>query len=81
MKIRLVLLATVLAPTLAALSQEASAPPPQPLVLHAARLFDVTAGRIVAPGEVLVEGDRIRAAGSSVPHPPGTKTIDRSCRG
>src|SRR5579862_1486474 len=60
-----------------ALGEEApSQPPPQPIVLHAARLFDVTAGRMVSPGEVLVEGDRIRAAGSSVPHPPGTQTID-----
>ena len=60
-----------------ALGEEApSQPPPQPIILHAARLFDVTAGRIVSPGEVLVEGDRIRAAGSSVPHPPGTQTID-----
>lgn len=47
-----------------------------PIVLHAARLFDVGAGRIVSPGEVLVEGDRIRAVGPSVPHPAGAKVID-----
>ncbi|MEO7084025.1 MAG: amidohydrolase family protein [Gemmatimonadaceae bacterium] len=48
----------------------------QPIVLHAARLFEVDPGRIVSPGEVLVEGDRIRAAGTSVPRPPGAKVID-----
>ena len=47
-----------------------------PIVLHAARLFDVTAGKIVTPGEVLVEGDRIKAAGTSVDHPAGAETID-----
>lgn len=47
-----------------------------PIVLHAARLFDVVPGRIVSPGEVLVEGGRIRAAGTSVPHPAGARVID-----
>ncbi|HEX4037922.1 MAG TPA: amidohydrolase family protein [Acidobacteriaceae bacterium] len=46
------------------------------VVLHAARLFDVESGKVVTPGEVLVEGDRIAAAGTSVPHPPGAETID-----
>ncbi|HKO13888.1 MAG TPA: amidohydrolase family protein [Acidobacteriaceae bacterium] len=49
---------------------------PHVIVLHAARLFDVQAGRIVTPGEVLVEGDRIREAGTSVSHPAGAETID-----
>jgi imidazolonepropionase-like amidohydrolase len=48
----------------------------QPIVLHAARLFEVEPGRIVSPGEVLVVGDRIQAAGTSVPHPPGAKLTD-----
>ena len=48
----------------------------QPIVLHAARLFEVDAGRIISPGEVLVEGGRIRAAGTSVDHPAGAKVID-----
>jgi imidazolonepropionase-like amidohydrolase len=50
--------------------------PAHPIVLHAARLFDVAAGRIVTPGEVLVEGDRIVAAGASVDHPSAAETID-----
>jgi imidazolonepropionase-like amidohydrolase len=45
-------------------------------VLRAARLLDIGAGRIVSPGEVLVEGERIVAAGSSVEHPAGAEVID-----
>lgn len=48
----------------------------QPIVLHAARLLDIEAGRIVQPGEVLIESERIREAGSSVTHPAGAKVID-----
>jgi len=47
-----------------------------PIVLHAARLFDVGAGKIVTPGEVLVEGERIVAAGTSVARPAGAEVID-----
>ena len=47
-----------------------------PIVLHAARLFEAGPGRIVSPGEVLVEGGRIQAAGTSVPHPADAKVID-----
>lgn len=45
-------------------------------VLHAARLLDIETGRIVTPGEVLVEGERIVEAGQQVSHPPSAKTID-----
>src|ERR1022692_1883387 len=45
-------------------------------VLHAARLLDIEAGRIVSPGEVLVQGERIIEAGASVTHPAGAETID-----
>src|SRR5690349_13539584 len=48
----------------------------KPIVLHAARLLDIEAGRVVQPGEVLVEGERIREAGSNVTHPPGVEVID-----
>ncbi len=47
-----------------------------PIVLHAARLLQVDTGKLLQPGEVLVVGDRIRAVGTSVDHPPGAKTID-----
>ncbi|HSY00803.1 MAG TPA: amidohydrolase family protein, partial [Acidobacteriaceae bacterium] len=53
-----------------------SAAAKHPIVLHAARLFDVAAGKIVTPGEVLVEGERIVAAGTSVEHPAGAEVID-----
>ncbi|MGP8251761.1 MAG: amidohydrolase family protein [Terracidiphilus sp.] len=55
---------------------QAAAVPPAPIVLHAARLLDVATGQIVAPGEVLVEGERIKAVGKQVDHPQGAKTID-----
>ncbi|MFZ0395293.1 MAG: amidohydrolase family protein [Terracidiphilus sp.] len=48
----------------------------QPIVLHASRLLDVRAGTVVQPGEVLVEGDRIKAVGQSVDHPQGARVID-----
>src|SRR6201992_1423582 len=47
-----------------------------PIVLHAARVLDIEAGRVVSPGEVLVEGTKIVAVGSSINHPAGAETID-----
>lgn len=46
------------------------------MVLHAARLLDIESGKIIAPGEVLVQGDRIAEAGSAVTHPAGAEVID-----
>jgi imidazolonepropionase-like amidohydrolase len=46
------------------------------VVLHAARLLDVESGKLLTPGEVLVQGERIVEAGASVSHPAGAKTID-----
>ncbi len=45
------------------------------VLLHAARLLDIEAGGIVRPGEVLVRGERIAEAGSSVTH-QGAQVID-----
>ena len=50
--------------------------PPQTIVLHAARLLDVENGKIVSPGEVLVQGERISEVGSKVTHPMKAETID-----
>jgi imidazolonepropionase-like amidohydrolase len=47
-----------------------------PIVLRAARLLDVKAGRIVKPAEILVQGDRIVEVGTSVKHPAGAEVID-----
>jgi imidazolonepropionase-like amidohydrolase len=48
----------------------------QAIVIHAARLLDIENGKIITPGEVLVQGDRIVEAGSSVKHPSGAQIID-----
>ena len=47
-----------------------------PTVLHAARILDVEAGKILSPGEILIVGDRISASGTLVPHPTGAVIID-----
>jgi imidazolonepropionase-like amidohydrolase len=56
-------------------SQSQSRTPPA-MVLHAARLLDIESGKILTPGEVLVEGERIKEAGSAVSHPESAETID-----
>jgi len=55
---------------------QTTAAPEHAVVLHAARLLDVKNGRIVKPGEVLVEGERIREVGSVVKRPAGAEVID-----
>jgi len=47
-----------------------------PIVLHASRLLDVESGKIVSPGEVLIQGERIVEAGTSVQYPAGAQVID-----
>jgi imidazolonepropionase-like amidohydrolase len=46
------------------------------IVLHAARLLDVRSGRIVKPGEILVQGERIVEVGTAVKRPAGAEIID-----
>jgi imidazolonepropionase-like amidohydrolase len=46
------------------------------IVLHAARLLEIDTGKIVAPGEVSVRGERIVEVGSTVKHPAGAQVID-----
>ena len=48
----------------------------KPTVLHAARVLDVAAGKVVSPGEVLIVGERIREVGATVTHPAGATVID-----
>jgi imidazolonepropionase-like amidohydrolase len=48
----------------------------RPIVLHAARMLDIKNGKIVTPGELLVQGDKIVEVGSSVKHPSGAEVID-----
>ena len=52
------------------------AEPQQAVVVRAARMLDVRGGRMVAPGEVLVIGDRIAEVGQHVTRPAGVQVID-----
>lgn len=54
----------------------AEAPPPRPVVLRAAHLFDAVSGTLVEPGIVVVTGERITAAGRDVPLPAGAEIVD-----
>ena len=69
-------LACSLALAIAALACSAQTAPKHPIVLRAARMLDVASGKVVTPGEVLVEGERITAAGTSVNRPAGAEVID-----
>jgi imidazolonepropionase-like amidohydrolase len=64
--------------TLAAFSTAAWAQPSvtHDTVLHAAHLLEVDTGRIVSPGEILIDGERIVAVGATVPRPQGAEIID-----
>jgi imidazolonepropionase-like amidohydrolase len=57
-------------------TEAALAQPAAPIVLHAARLLEVDTGNILEPGEVLIQGDRIRAVARSVEHPAAAMLID-----
>ncbi len=57
----------------------AQSPPPASghvVLLRAARLLDIESGKIITPGEVLVQGERIAAVGSAVKPPEGAEVID-----
>ncbi len=69
------------APGLAAPQAPAPAPAPPPadiVVLRAARLLDVRDGRIVRDAAVVVEGNRIRAAGAAagIAVPAGARVVE-----
>src|SRR5207244_361213 len=50
--------------------------PVHPIVLHAAHLLDIKSGRMVTPGEVSIQGNRIVEVGTAVKHPAGAEVID-----
>jgi len=54
----------------------ADSPADHPIILHAAHLLEVDTGRVMTPGEILVDGERIAAVGTSVTHPAGAEVID-----
>jgi imidazolonepropionase-like amidohydrolase len=72
---RIPLLALFLTLSLSA-SHGLAQPEPRPVVLHAARVLDVETGRITAPGEILIRGERISEIGPRVSHPGDAQTID-----
>jgi len=58
------------------LAQSPSSISRRAVVLHAARLLEIESGKMITPGEVLVEGERIAEVGSAVKHPAGAEVID-----
>jgi imidazolonepropionase-like amidohydrolase len=58
------------------MAAQSGAGAPQAIVLHAARLLEIDTGRLLAPGEVLVQGDRIAEVGSTVTHPSNAEIIN-----
>jgi len=74
--LKLASLAACAASLALAVAAAAQQPANPPIVLHAARLLQVDTGTLLQPGEILVEGDRIRAVATSVDHPQGAKVVD-----
>ncbi len=56
--------------------QSTSSPAKHAVVLHAARLLDIETGKMLTPGEVLVQDERIVEVGSAVKRPQGAEVID-----
>lgn len=74
-----VALAVALATTglFTAAAHGAALAPAEPVtVLKAAHLFDAASGKLLERGVVVVQGDRIRAAGSGVAVPAGARVVD-----
>jgi len=46
------------------------------IALHAARLLDIENGKLITPGEILVQDERIVEVGPSVKRPQGAEVID-----
>jgi imidazolonepropionase-like amidohydrolase len=69
-------LAMVLAFTLAVPPSFAQQTAPHAVVLRAAHLLEIGTGRVISPGEILVDGERISAVGTTVSRPAGAQVID-----
>jgi imidazolonepropionase-like amidohydrolase len=61
---------------LALIATLAAAAAHHPVVIKAARLFDGRSDRLVSPGIVVVQGDRISAVGPGAATPAGAEVID-----
>jgi imidazolonepropionase-like amidohydrolase len=69
-------LALLVGPMLLTALSVAQSPANAPIVLHAARLLQVDTGNVLQPGEILIQGERIQAVGTSVDHPQGANILD-----
>jgi len=63
-------------PAVAAAAAGPTATPTAPILLKAARVFTSTSERPLAPGMVLIQGDRITQVGASLTVPPDAQVID-----
>jgi imidazolonepropionase-like amidohydrolase len=62
--------------TAAALTLAASSALAKPIVLRAARMFDGKGDAVVAPGQLVVDGNKLVAVGNKSPAPAGAEVID-----
>ena len=58
------------------ISSQTPPSPNPPIVLHAARLLEIDTGKILSPGEILVQGERVVEVGPTVKHPQGAQILD-----
>ncbi len=64
------------APLHAQSRQSQPAPSAHAIVLHAARLLDVESGRLLTPGEILIQSDVIKEVSAKVTRPTGAEIVD-----
>ncbi|HLV88446.1 MAG TPA: amidohydrolase family protein [Candidatus Sulfotelmatobacter sp.] len=76
MRIRLLVCVLLPLVLVAVASGQSPAAPSHPIVLHAAHMLDVNNARLISPAELLIQGDRIIEAGTSVKHPANAEIID-----
>ena len=76
--LRLIRLAAVfcLAVVLHAAPAMAQDAPPGVKLIHAGKLFDAHAGRMLENQDILIRGEKIERVGASLPVPPGAREID-----
>jgi imidazolonepropionase-like amidohydrolase len=76
----LVLATAVLLLTIPAMAEQTPPDaPPQPVtVVHAGKLIDVEAGRVLDGQTIVIEGKTIQAVGSDLETPPGASVVDLS---
>lgn len=76
LRARAVTLVTLAALAFAALTLAASSAVAKPIVVRAARMFDGKGDAVVAPGQVVVDGNKLVAVGNKSAAPAGAEVID-----